>query len=315
MRTIAFFGLGSIAKRHIRNLSVLLNQNGEEYTIDVYRHTLSPIEDDDIIGLVDTVYSENQLELNDMIYDIIFVTNPTSKHFETIKKCVPYAKNIFIEKPVFSDCEEDISKLELKNDAVYYVACPLRYSAVFSSIMKVINLEDVFSVRAISSSYLPEWREGIDYRKSYSAHKAMGGGVGIDLVHEWDYLVALFGLPKQVVSVSGKFSNLEIDSDDIAAYLGVYDDKIIEVHLDYFGRETIRECVFYTKDDTVVADFISGQIRFLKEGKIVDVFEERNSFMMNEIMHFLDIVDGKCENDSTIEHAVKILRISLGKGV
>ena len=112
MRTIAFFGLGSIAKRHIRNLSVLLNQNSEEYTIDVYRHTLSPIEDDDIIGLVDTVYSENQLELNDMIYDIIFVTNPTSKHFETIKKCVPYAKNIFIEKPVFSDCEEDISKLE-----------------------------------------------------------------------------------------------------------------------------------------------------------------------------------------------------------
>lgn len=85
--------------------------------------------------------------------------------------------------------------------------------------------------------------------------------------------------------------------------------------MDYFGRETIRECVFYTKDDTVVADFISGQIRFLKEGKIVDVFEERNSFMMNEIMHFLDIVDGKCENDSTIEHAVKILRISLGKGV
>ena len=47
----------------------------------------------------------------------------------------------------------------------------------------------------------------------------------------------------------------------------------------------------------------------------MDVFEERNSFIMNEIMHFLDIVDGKCENDSTIEHAVKILRISLGKGV
>ena len=56
-----------------------------------------------------------------------------------------------------------------------------------------VDLSKVYSARAISSSYLPDWRPGQDYRTTYSAHKDMGGGVSIDLIHEWDYLSWLFG--------------------------------------------------------------------------------------------------------------------------
>ena len=44
----------------------------------------------------------------------------------------------------------------------------------------------------------------------------MGGGVGIDLIHEWDYLTWLFGTPVETYSIQRKISNLEIDSDDVA---------------------------------------------------------------------------------------------------
>ena len=56
----------------------------------------------------------------------------------------------------------------------------------------------VYSARVLCSSYLPGWRPGVDYRTVYSAHKDMGGGVTIDLIHEWDYLVELFGKPEKM---------------------------------------------------------------------------------------------------------------------
>ena len=55
--------------------------------------------------------------------------------------------------------------------------------------------------------------DGVDYRTVYSAHKAMGGGVTIDLIHEWDYLVELFGVPDKLYNFKGTYSDLEIDSD------------------------------------------------------------------------------------------------------
>ena len=61
----------------------------------------------------------------------------------------------------------------------------------------------VYSARVLCSSYLPGWRPGVDYRTVYSAHKDMGGGVTIDLIHEWDYLVELFGKPEKMYNFKG----------------------------------------------------------------------------------------------------------------
>ena len=93
-----------------------------------------------------------------------------------------------------------------------------------------------YCARVICSSYLPDWRPGVDYRTVYSAHKALGGGVTIDLIHEWDYLVDLFGVPQQLYNFKGTYSDLEIDSDDLSVYIAKYPTLLAEVHLDYFGR-------------------------------------------------------------------------------
>lgn len=37
-----------------------------------------------------------------------------------------------------------------------------------------IQSKKVYSVRAICSTYLPDWRKGTDYRNNYSAFKSMG---------------------------------------------------------------------------------------------------------------------------------------------
>ena len=67
---------------------------------------------------------------------------------------------MFIEKPVFQFPIQDVSELNLKSSSVYYVAAPLRYGPVVSKLKELVTKEKVYSVRAICSSYLPDWRKG-----------------------------------------------------------------------------------------------------------------------------------------------------------
>lgn len=316
MIRIAFWGLGSIAKRHIRNLYGILVEKNLKFEIDIIRHSNKIIEDLWLKDLICNVYIEQEIKLisskKEIIYDVIFVTNPTSLHYNAIKAGAAIARNMFIEKPVFDCYNVNVSDLMLRKSGIYYVACPLRYTSVIQYIKKNIDIRDVYSARAISSSYLPDWRPQEDYRITYSAHKNMGGGVAIDLIHEWDYLTYLFGKPEQVFYVGGKFSGLEIDSDDLAVYIGKYSDKLVELHLDYFGKKTIRGLVLFTRKDTIMADIINGKITYLSGRKEIDLKEERDCYQKRELEHFWDMVDGKCNNDNNIENALDVLKIAKG---
>ena len=152
---IAFCGLGSIAKRHLKNVCTFLEDRDDNYEIDLYRSSLKPLPDD-ILSFVAKEYLFSEPLVKE--YDVVFVTNPTSMHYETIKKFKDYTKSFFIEKPVFDRTEIDESIFEELKGINCYVACPLRYNPVLQYIKDHINLEEVYAARAISSSYLPEWR-------------------------------------------------------------------------------------------------------------------------------------------------------------
>ncbi len=303
---IAMIGLGSIGKRHLINIDQVLKSKGAEYSIDLIRRKDSKSIDGSLMSLITNTYTEYHNVPDD--YDIIFITNPTHLHYQTLKDYTHKAKHFFIEKPVFDHVDLDLSLFENQN--VRYVACPLRYTAVIQYLKKNLDLTTVYGVRAISSSYLPDWRPDIDYRKTYSAHLSKGGGVSIDLIHEWDYLVYLFGKPTRIQNYRGKFSDLEIDSDDLSVYIAEYHDKLAEVHLDYFGRQAIRQLQLFAKDVTIVADILNSEIYFSNTRQKIRFEEDRNTYQIKEIEHFFDIVDGKSKNTNDITMALITLKIA-----
>ena len=303
---VCFIGLGSIARRHITNLKSIM---GDDIQIDVLRSgNGNSIDEEFAANISRVVFSDEELDEH---YDALFITNPTSKHYETLKRHINRSNHFFIEKPVFETGEEDISGL-INEPKVFYVACPLRYTNVIQYLKKNIDFTKVYSMRCISSSYLPDWRPGTDYRKTYSAHKNLGGGVSIDLIHEWDYIHYLIGSPECVKSIISKKSGLEIDSDDIAIYIAEYKDKTVELHLDYFGRKTIRNVELYTADDTISADLVNQKINYLKDNRTIDLSQERNEYQIRELQHFIDIINGKAVCDNDLNEACKILRITRG---
>ena len=114
-------------------------------------------------------------------------------------------------------------------------------------------------------------------------------------------------------SFIGKKSPLEIDSDDYAIYIAEYMDKIIELHLDYFGRKTIREIQLFTKDDTIIGDIANNRINLLKSGEEIDFKEQRDDYQMRELKHFLEMVNGKIESDCDFYNAIDVLKLTQGE--
>lgn len=304
---VCFMGLGSIAARHIRNLRDLY---GADMEIDVARSGNGGPIDESLGKLITHVYQKGGAIPRD--YDVIFITNPTKLHYSALEETLDHGRHFFIEKPVFETGEEDIERLRLREDSVYYVACPLRYTNVIQYLKEKIDFSWIYSMRCISSSYLPQWRPGMDYRNTYSAKRALGGGVAIDLIHEWDYICYLIGTPMRVRSFMGKKSDLEIDSDDIAIYIAEYQDKMVEVHLDYFGRVPVRKIELYGRDEVIEADLLEQRISYKTTSECVELYEDRDSYQKKELIHFFRIINGEIPNDNTIQDGCRTLRIARG---
>lgn len=303
MLKVCFIGLGSIGNRHKDNLMNICNINGIELSIDVLSSNKQKIYTD----VQNIYYSFSELP-ND--YDAMFICNPTFMHYQTIMETKGKAKFFFVEKPIFNSYDENLPKILIENKSRYYVAAPLRYTNVIQWIKRNLNLEKVYSTRSICSSYLPDWRPGTDYRKVYSALKNEGGGVIIDLIHEWDYISYLFGMPSEIKGLYGTFSDLEIDSEDLAIYISKFKTMLCEVHLDYFGRVPNRKIELYLKDDVVVGDLNNNCIEFLKSNKKLNFNENINDRYIKEMEYFLDIVFKDAENNNDIVHANEVLALA-----
>ena len=140
----------------------------------------------------------------------------------------------------------------------------------------------------------------------------MGGGVGIDLIHEWDYLTYLFGMPDEVKSFFGKKSRLEIDSDDYAIYIAEYKKMIAELHLDYFGRKTIREIQIFTDRDTIIGNIADNTISHLCSGEFIRFDEARDDFQKRELRHFIELISGESDPSTGFAHALEVLDLTRG---
>lgn len=303
---VCFTGVGSIAKRHISNLRKIADEGEFKISIDAVRRADS--HDSDIC--LDYVYHSCADLTNN--YDAIFITNPTDFHIDTLNEVAGKSNNFFIEKPLTTVRKLDaVRKFQADKNTLYYVACPLRYTNVIQYLKEYVGKNRITGVRCISSSYLPEWRPGIDYRRTYSAHKNLGGGVSIDLIHEWDYLKFLFGIPEKIIYIGGKKSDLEIDCEDTALYIADYDDKFVELHLDYFGKKTIREVMIFTENETIIGDLVKSKVSFLKSGRVIDFGEQRDDFQKKELRHFLELMKTRKSNN-TIQDAYETILLTQG---
>ena len=314
-----FIGLGSIGTRHLNSITALCAERGIPLTVHALRSDLSrPLRD----GVAEKLHAQfTAVGQEGMLphYDLVYITNPTSLHADALRQVKEMAGTFFIEKPIVAANQTDIDlNWLLPKTQKAYVAAPMRWSAVMMAVKQWLADhpdQRPYSARVISSSYLPDWRPGVDYRTVYSAHRHLGGGVTIDLIHEWDYLVGLFGRPEQLYNFHGTYSDLEIDSDDVSVYIARWPHMLAEVHLDYFGRKSQRYIELYTREGMVKGDFINATLT-LPDGTVQQFHETTAAWYRREMEYFLDYaLHGEGESVNTPAEALDVLRLSLGESV
>lgn len=315
--TALFIGLGSIGSRHLKNLHTICAERGITLAADALRSSLNRPLRPGVAELLRAQFTSLDDPAARGHYDLAFITNPTSLHAETLQSLRGRAGALFIEKPIFSADQAGLDPAALFDPGQKaYVAAPMRWCGVMLALKKRLETGAdgrPYCARVLCSSYLPDWRPGVDYRTVYSAHKAMGGGVTIDLIHEWDYLVDLFGAPERLYNLRGQYSELEIDSDDVSLYIAQYPGMLAEVHLDYFGRGYRRSIELFTPSGSLVADFGAGTLT-LPDGAIEAYTEDVNARYLREMAYFLDYAAGpQAVSLNPPATAAQVLRLTLGR--
>jgi len=304
---IVIIGFGSIGQRHYKNLLALGYKNVFVYDVDKSK----------IGGGVKTLAELSEKSLKG--FDIAFICNPTSEHIKTALLCARASCHLFIEKPLsHSNCDlPKLLKLTKLRKLITMVGCNMRFHPCLLFIKDYIvagKLGRVWSIRHEFGHYLPDWRPGQDYKKNYAAKKAMGGGIILDDIHEFDLL---FWLADSKVfeskMISNKISDLKIETEDQAVGIFLFENGIIgSVFSDYLSKKYRRQCFISGEKGNLSWDFNENEVVFENERKTEIIFSAKNfagnDMYIEEIKYFLDCVKRNRKTFNDIEIATEVLK-------
>jgi len=203
----------------------------------------------------------------------IVIANKTSDHISTLIKIkkIGFKGVILIEKPL----SDNLINIPKENYSDVFVAYNMRFNPLIQRLFDELKGQTIISSQAYVGQYLPNWRPNRDYRESYSAKKNEGGGVLRDLSHELDFLNWILGGWKRVAALGGKYSELDIDSDDVFGLMfETVKCPICILQLNYLDRATRREVIVNTSQNVFRIDFISKT--FEKDGVIIPSYFDSN---------------------------------------
>jgi predicted dehydrogenase len=320
-------GLGSIGRRHFRNLIALGERN-----IVLLRTRKATLPDEELAGY--PVETDLQEALTKHRPDAVIVANPTSMHLDVAIPAAQMGCHILLEKPVSHSAErlDALQQAARKSGSRILVGFQFRYHPTLNKAREVVQanvLGRILTVHAHWGEYLPQWHPWEDYRQGYAARADLGGGVIVTLAHPLDYLRYLLGEVEALWAFSAHISPLEVDVEDVAEIgLRFANGAVGGVHVNYFQRPPVHRLEIVGTDGTLHWDNSQGLLHLYKlpapfgsysdlpPAPVPETFFppdgfERNQLFVAQTRHFLETVRGESEPVCSLEDGVMALRLAL----
>jgi len=312
MRT-AVIGIGSAGRRHIENLLAL--GITDIVAISEYNRLAELT-----IGGTAIQVAHNSEAAFAQDVDIVVIANPTAMHLDLTQQAVKANKHIYLEKPAATSAKgltelcQDINE----RDLICAIGTQNRFNPRLEEMrsrLKNGEAGTIYAVHAMLGEHIADYHPEEDYRQSYTARAALGGGVLLTQIHQIDYLNWLFGPFESVFAVGGKRSDLEIDVEDTSSYLLQAANGIaVQGHIDYLQRpKRISVEVLGTKGK-FEWDYFENALSFTPVEAKADrettnsVFD-RNAMFLDCMRDFLDCIRNGTQPRANLSDGLTALRI------
>ncbi|MDG1974758.1 MAG: Gfo/Idh/MocA family oxidoreductase [Flavobacteriaceae bacterium] len=304
-------GGGSIGQRHLNNLKSLGYDN-----LYCYKRKSSSDFEEKYNCKVITNFDEVQ----SIQPDVIVICNPTSMHVDWVKIANNLKAHVFVEKPLTHlETQLDDVKSEWNNNSVFFIGFMLRYHPLVKKIKELIDsnrLGRIYSARLEFGSWLPYWHPWEDHKISYASNKNMGGGVINTITHELDLVQYFFGNPISMKSKKANFDFLDIEVEEIAESILIYEDKLVTLHVDFLQKDYDRNIKILGEKGRIIWDWHTNKVD-VKLHKDTEEEHELNDFDVNqlyidEMKDFINLIENNCINHPLdFKHAVSNTELML----
>lgn len=255
--------------------------------------------------------------------DFVVVATPSHLHGIQALQAARRGCHLFIEKPLSANAEgleELIGEVEARQ-LISMVGCNMRFHPGPAKVKALIaegRVGRILFARLSFGYALSKWRPGQDFRKSYSAQPAMGGGCLLDSIHEIDLAGWYLGGVKQVFCLTEHLTPWVIDAEDIALLICRHDGGAIsEIHLDSIQGSYERGCQIAGERGSIFWDFRQAEVRWFNErdGQW-EVFPQPQAWQINdmyldEMRHFLDCLRKQIPTGFPVDQGLKVLKVAL----
>ena len=250
MTKICIIGKGSIGARHARIFKKL---GCEIYFLRSFKNLKN-------YQLNFNFYELNNFKnIENLNFDLIVISNPSSLHVKTFEKYIKFSKNFFIEKPISTDFKslKKFISLTKKNNCNIYSGYFLRFNSNIIKLKEIIkkNPKQIKNSSFVWHTHMPSWHEGEDYKKSYASNKKLGGGVLLTCSHEIDLALYLFGSVDEVFCYELK-SSTKINAESAVMIFLKHKNKIVsQIRLDFLSKTYERYVEVFFDNSNIVLDF------------------------------------------------------------
>lgn len=310
---ILIVGYGSIGRRHLNNLRAL----GQTDLLLLRSHR-STLPDDAIREFPIETTLEAALAHHPQA---VVIANPTALHLDVAIPAARAGCAILMEKPLSHSMErvDELQNAVEKGGGAFVTAFQYRFHPGLRQVKKWLQdgrIGSIVSVKSHWGEYLPGWHPWEDYHASYSARADLGGGVVNTLCHPFDYLRWMIGETDQLLAVTSNLG-LNLPVEDTADVLLRYRNGVTaNIHLDYLQQPGQHDLLITGSAGSIQWSNADGCAKRYDPAN--DVWEEvhppegfeRNTLFIDEMAHFLRVVEKQEAPLCTLEDGIAALRLT-----